>query len=81
MPANWENSALATGLEKVDFSFQSQRKAMPKNAETTAQLHSSHTLLKYAQNSPSWGRSQDGEGIGWGDYFLFYKFIERTTER
>ena len=27
-------------------SFQSQRKAMPKNAQTTAQLHSSHTLLK-----------------------------------
>ena len=26
------------------FSFQSQRKAMPKNAQTTAQLHSSHTL-------------------------------------
>ena len=30
MPANLENSAVATGLEKV-FSFQSQRKAMPKN--------------------------------------------------
>ena len=25
-------------------------KAMPKNAQTTAQLHSSHTLVKYAQN-------------------------------
>ena len=24
----------------------SQRKAMPKNAQTTAQLHSSHTLVK-----------------------------------
>ena len=28
------------------FSFQSQRKTMPKNAQTTAQLHSSHTLVK-----------------------------------
>ena len=28
-------------------------KAMPKNAQTTAQLHSSHTLLSNAQNSPS----------------------------
>ena len=28
------------------FSFQSQRKAMAKNAQTTAQLHSSHTLVK-----------------------------------
>ena len=31
---------------KCQFSFQSQRNAMPKNAQTTAQLHSSHTLLK-----------------------------------
>ena len=31
---------------KGQFSFQSQRKAMPKNAKTTAQLHSSHTLVK-----------------------------------
>ena len=32
--------------EKGQFSFQSQRKAMPKNAQTTAQMHSSHTLVK-----------------------------------
>ena len=31
---------------KSQFSFQSQRKAMPKNAQTTAQLHSSHMLVK-----------------------------------
>ena len=31
---------------KGQFSFQSQRKAMPKNAQMTAQLHSSHTLVK-----------------------------------
>ena len=31
---------------KGQFSFESQRKAMPKNAQTTAQLHSSHTLVK-----------------------------------
>ena len=31
---------------KGQFSFQSQRKTMPKNAQTTAQLHSSHTLIK-----------------------------------
>ena len=30
----------------TQFSFQSQRKAMSKNAQTTAQLHSSHTLAK-----------------------------------
>ena len=31
---------------KGQFSFQSQRKAVPKNSQTTAQLHSSHTLVK-----------------------------------
>ena len=31
---------------KGQFSFQSQRKAMPKNAQTTAQLHSSYKLVK-----------------------------------
>ena len=31
---------------KGQFSFQSQRKAVPKSAQTTAQLHSSHTLAK-----------------------------------
>ena len=31
---------------KSQFSFQSQRKAVPKNVQTTAQLHSSHTLAK-----------------------------------
>ena len=31
---------------KGQFSFQSQRKAMPKNVQTTTQLYSSHTLGK-----------------------------------
>ena len=31
---------------KGQFSLQSQRKAIPKNAQTTSQLHSSHTLVK-----------------------------------
>ena len=31
---------------KGQFSFQSQRKALPKNAQTTTQLHSSHMLVK-----------------------------------
>ena len=54
MPANLENSAVATGLEKAQFSFQSQRKAMLKNVQTTTQLHSSHTsklMLKMLQVS------------------------------
>ena len=32
---------------KVQFLFQSQRKAMPKNVHTTTQLHSCHMLVKY----------------------------------
>ena len=35
-PQDWKRSVF----------IQSQRKAMPKNAQTAAQLHSSHTLVK-----------------------------------
>jgi len=45
MTANLENSAVENP-GKGQFSFQSQRKEMPKNAQNTAQLHSSHTLVK-----------------------------------
>ena len=38
------SSGLRTG--KDQFSFQYQRKAMPKKVQTTAQLHSSHTIPK-----------------------------------
>ena len=44
------SSGFRTG--KGQFSFQSQRKAMPKNAQTTTQLYSSHTskeMLKILQ--------------------------------
>ena len=39
-----QHSGQRTGTGQ--FSFQSQRKAMPKNVQTTTQLHSSHTLVK-----------------------------------
>ena len=38
------SSGYRTG--KGQFSFQSQRKAMPKNVQTTTQLYLSHTLAK-----------------------------------
>ena len=38
-------TAVATGLEKV-FSFQSQREEMPKNVQSTTQLHSFHMLAR-----------------------------------
>ena len=45
MPANLENSAVATGLEKCQFSFQSQGKAMPKNANYHTIALVSHTSI------------------------------------
>ena len=38
---------------KGQFSFQSQRRAMPKNVQTTIQLHSFHMLASNAQNLSS----------------------------
>ena len=49
MPANLENSAVATAGKltwKRSVFIPIPRKAMPKNAETTTQLHSSHMLVK-----------------------------------
>jgi len=36
---------------KGQLSFQSQRKEMPKNVRTTAQLHSSHTLVMFCSKA------------------------------
>ena len=60
---------------KGRFSFQSQRKAMPKNAQTTARLHSSHTLAKYAQNS------KPGFNSTWTVNFQMFKLdLEKAQE-
>ena len=53
---------------KGHFSFQSQRKAMPKNAQTTAQLHSSHTLVKYCSKF-----SKPGFNNTWTVNFQMFK--------
>ena len=37
---------------KGQFSFQSQRKAIPKNAQTTTQLHPSHMLAGEGNGNP-----------------------------
>ena len=42
----WKTQQCSHRPGKGQFSFQSQRKTMPKNAQTTAQLHSYHTLVK-----------------------------------
>ena len=45
-PANLENSAVATGQEKVSFHSNPKERPMPKNVQTITQLHSSHMLVK-----------------------------------
>ena len=45
MPANLENSAVATGLEKASF-HSNPKERHAKNVQTIAQLHSSHMLVK-----------------------------------
>ena len=42
----WKYQQWGHRTGKGQFSLQFQRKAMPKNAQTTAQLHSSHALVK-----------------------------------
>ena len=37
---------------KCQISFQSQRRAMPKNVQTTTQLHSSHMLVGKGNGTP-----------------------------
>ena len=42
----WKKLSSGHRTGKGQFSFQSQRKAMPKNAQTATELHSSHMLVK-----------------------------------
>ena len=45
-PWKWKLHSHLWLFGKGQFSFQSLRKAVPKNAQTTTQLHPSHTLVK-----------------------------------
>ena len=61
---------------KGQFSFQSQRKAMPKNAQTTTQLHSFHTLSKKCSKI-----SKPGFNNTWTmNYHMFKLFLEKAEE-
>ena len=53
---------------KGQFSFQSQRKAMPKNAQTTVQLYLSHTVVKQCSKF-----SKLGFSITWTMNFQMFK--------
>ena len=58
MSANLENSAVATG--KGQISFQSKRRAMPKNVQTTIKLHSFYMLARLCSKSFMLGFSSVG---------------------
>ena len=61
---------------KGQFSFPSQRKGMPKNAETAAQLYSSHTLVKLCSKS-----SKPGFNNMWTLNFQMFKLVlEKAVE-
>ena len=62
------SSCLRTG--KGQFSFQSQRKAMPKNAQINAQLYSSHTLAKWCSKF-----SKSGFNSTWIENFHMFKLV------
>ena len=46
MPANLENSAAATALEKVSFYSNFKKKAMTKKVQSTTLLHSFNMLAR-----------------------------------
>ena len=61
---------------KGQFSLQSQRKAMPKNVQTTAQLHSPHTRAEYC-----WKFSKPGFNSTWTVNFQMFKLgLEKAEE-
>ena len=60
---------------KGQFSFQSQRKAMPKNVQTTAQLHSSHMLAKKCSKF-----SKPGFSNMWTMNFQMFKLVLEKAE-
>ena len=61
--------------EKGQFSFQSQGKAMQKNAQTTTQLHSSHTLVKWCSKF-----SKPGFSNMWTVNSLMFQLVLEKAE-
>ena len=67
------SSGHSTG--KGHFSFQSLRKAIPKNAQTTVHLHSSHTLVKLCSKF-----SRPGFSNTWTVNFQMFKLVLEKAE-
>ena len=62
--------------EKGQFPFQSQREAMPKNAWTTTQLHSSQMLVKWCLKF-----SKSGFSNTWTVNSLMFKLVLEKAEK
>ena len=60
---------------KGQSSFHSQRKVMPKNAQTTTQLHSSHMLVKWCSKI-----SKPGFNSMWTMNFQMFKLVLEKAE-
>ena len=73
--SNFEKLSSGHRTGKGQFSFQSQRKAVPKNAQTTAQLHSSHTLVKSCSKF-----SKPDFSNMWTVNFLMFKLVLEKAE-
>ena len=68
------SSGYRTG--RSQFSFQSQRIAVPKNIQTTVQLHSFHTLARLCSKFP-----KPGFNSMWTENFQMYKLsLEKAGE-
>ena len=67
------NSGHRTG--KGPFSSQSLRNAIPKNAQTISQLHSSHTLVKWCSKF-----SKQGFSNTWTMNFQMFKLVLEKAE-
>ena len=76
MPANLENSAVATGLEKVSFHSNPKERQCQKNAQTSTQLHSSHRLVKQCSKSFKLGFSNTQTV----NFQMFKLVLEKTEE-
>ena len=75
MSENLENSAVATGLEKVSFHSNPKHRQCQKNVQTTAQLDSFHMLAKKCSKF-----TKPGFNSMWNVKFQMFKLILEKAE-
>ena len=83
----WKSRGTRYQIDNIPWIVEKARES--KKSSTSASLTMLKPLIvwittncrKFLKRREYQGRSQDGGGIGRGVHFLFYKFIERTTER